>query len=103
MHSTQRYKLIFYTPPDPLEAIKSAIFATGAGTYPGAKYSHCSFESRGTEQFLPILEKGANPTIGEKRDDGSGKFRLERVDAIRCEIMCVGRDVVTEAIKALKR
>lgn len=99
----QRYKLVFYTPPTPLEVIKTAIFATGAGTYPGGKYSHCSFESKGTGQFLPIAEKGANPTIGQKKEDGSGEFRVERVEEVRCEIMCVGREVVVEAVKALRR
>jgi hypothetical protein len=101
--SSPRYKLVFFSPPEPLERIKNAIFATGAGTYPGGKYTNCCFESLGTGQFLPMADKGANPTIGEKRDDGSGEFRLERVEEVRCEIMCVGQETTREAVKALKQ
>ncbi|RPA78150.1 structural toxin protein RtxA [Ascobolus immersus RN42] len=92
----QRYKLIFYTPLPPCETIKSAIFATGAGTFPGGKYSHCAFESLGTGQFLPVEGSGANPNIGEV-----GK--VERVEEKRVEIMCVGEEVVRRAVEALKR
>lgn len=77
--SAQRYKLVFYSPLLPLEDIKAAIFATGAGTYPGGKYTHVSFDSMGTGQFLPVAEKGANPAIGHKEGNGSGKFKLEKV------------------------
>lgn len=91
-----RYKLVFYSPLSAVEKVKNAIFATGAGTFPGGKYSHCSFESTGTGQFLPVAEKGANPAIGEV-----GK--IEKVEEKRVEIMCVGVDVVKSAVEALKR
>jgi hypothetical protein len=32
-----RYKLVFFSPPEPLEKIKSAIFATGAGVCTSSK------------------------------------------------------------------
>jgi hypothetical protein len=95
-----RYKLIFYTPQSDLEAIKSAMFAVGAGTYPGGKYTQCCFESIGTNQFHPVAERGANPTIGTKEGEG---YRVERVLEVRCEILCVGREVLKEAVKALRR
>lgn len=103
MSAITRFKLIFFVPPASLEACKSAIFSSGAGTFPGGKYSHCCFETSGTGQFLPVAEKGANPTIGQKKDDGSGEYRVERVEEVKCEIMCVGREVTEMAVAALKR
>ncbi|KAF8424868.1 structural toxin protein RtxA [Tirmania nivea] len=93
-HLSARYKLIFYTPLPPLQKIKSALFAAGAGTYPDGKYNHVSFESRGTGQFMPRI--GANPhtgTIGV----------IEAKEEMRVEMLCAGEDVVKEAVKALKR
>lgn len=101
-----RYKLIFFSPSSALEGVKAAIFATGAGTFPGGKYTRCCFESIGVGQFQPVAERGARPAIGEKVQqdgDGSGAFRLERVEEVRCEILCVGRETVGRAVEALKR
>ena len=114
--SEPRYKLIFTVPHSSLEACKSAIFAKGspppkpsrltnhysysrdthigAGAYPMGKYSMVSFESPGIEQFLP--GEGAQPNIGEV-----GK--VERVEQMRVEVLCVGRDVMVGAVEALKR
>lgn len=58
------------------------------------KYSMVSFESPGIGQFLP--GEGAQPNIGEV-----GK--LERVEEMRVEVLCVGRDVMVGAVEALKR
>ena len=58
------------------------------------KYSMVCFESPGTSQFLP--GEGAKPNIGTV-----GK--VERVDEMRVEILCVGRDVMVGAVKSLKR
>ena len=89
-----RYKLIFYTPLPPLEKIKSALFAAGAGAHPGGKYTHVSFQSRGTGQFMP--RTGANPHIGTVG-------AIEKVEEMRVEVLCAGEDVLKEAVKALKR
>jgi hypothetical protein len=90
-----RYKLVFFTPPAALPNIKEAIFATGAGRYPGAgDYSKVCFTSPGISQFLP--GESAKPAIGKP-----GK--LEEVDEVRCEILCVGQDVAKEAVEALKK
>ncbi|KAA8902077.1 hypothetical protein FN846DRAFT_1028653 [Sphaerosporella brunnea] len=93
----QRFKLIFYVPSVALEPVKHGIFAAGGGTFPDGKYSHCSFEQIGTGQFLPEAEKGADPTIGHLKQDGSNQYEVERVEEVRCEIMCVGRDVLNRS------
>ena len=91
----QRYKLVFFTPPQYLPDIKEAIFATGAGSYPGqGNYSKCSFSTPGVGSFLP--GDSANPTIGEP-----GK--VEEVGEVRCEILCIGTGITKEAVAALKR
>lgn len=90
-----RYKLVFFAPPSDLPPIKEAIFATGAGSYPGqGNYTKCSFTTPGIGQFLP--GDSANPAIGEP-----GK--VEEVGEVRCEILCVGKGVAKEAVAALKK
>ena len=93
---SDRYKLVFTSPHPPLESIKEAIFAVGAGTYPGGKYSRVCFQTPGLGQFLPHQGSGAQPHIGTPGT-------LETVDEMRVEIMCVGRDVMLRAVEALKR
>ena len=93
--SNQRYKLVFFAPPVDLPPIKEAIFATGAGSYPGqGNYTKCCFTTPGIGQFLP--GDSANPAIGEP-----GK--VEEVGEVRCEILCVGQSVAKEAVAALKK
>lgn len=89
-----RYKLIFTVPHPSLAACKEAVFSVGAGTYPGGKYSRTCFEIPGKGQFLP--GEGAVPNIG-------AVGRLETVEEMRVEILCVGRDVMLKAVEALKR
>ncbi len=67
---------------------------TGAGSYPEGKYSLVCFEILGESQFMP--SPGAVPNIGEV-----GK--LERVQEVRVETLCVGREVVQGAVGALKK
>lgn len=87
-----RYKLIFFVPPSDLEACKEAIFATGAGAFPGGKYSKTCFQTVGTGQFLP--NDGAAPAVG-------AVGALEQCEEIKAEIMCLGRDVMLNAVKEL--
>ena len=90
-----RYKLVFFAPPVDLPPIKEAIFATGAGSYPGAgSYTKCAFTTPGIGQFLPGHD--AKPAIGEP-----GK--PEEVGEARVEILCVGESVAKEAVAALKK
>lgn len=70
------------------------LFAPGAGSYPGGKYSLVCFETPGESQFMP--GEGAVPAIG-------AVGRLERVQEVKVETLCVGRDVMTGAVEALKK
>jgi len=94
MSPPTRYKLSFTVPLSSLSACKSALFAAGAGTHPGGKYTHVSFETTGVGQFMPC--EGAVPTLGQV-----GK--LERVEEVRCEVLCVGEEVMRGAVGELKR
>ena len=89
----ERFTLSFYVPPSSLEACKTAIFAAGAGTYPGGRYSEACFVTQGTGQFLPM--EGATPNIGSV-----GK--LERVEECKVEVLCVGRGVMRGAVEGLR-
>ncbi|KAJ9223110.1 hypothetical protein DTO169C6_4584 [Paecilomyces variotii] len=90
--SADRYKLIFFVPHPSLEACKEAVFATGAGTFPGGKYSKACFQSPGIGQFLP--GEGANPNIG-------AVGTVESVEEMKVEILCVGRKTMLDAVQAL--
>lgn len=87
-----RYKFIFFSPPQNLAEIKAAVFAAGAGTYPN--YSECCFTTPGVGQFRP--GDSANPAIGSKG-------QLEEVGEARCETVCNGREIVEQAVAALKK
>lgn len=89
-----RYKLIFFIPPSDLESCKDAVFATGAGSFPGGKYTKCCFQTVGTGQFLP--NEGADPAVG-------AVGALERCEEVKVEIMCVGREVMLNAVTELIR
>ncbi|KAK4549293.1 hypothetical protein LTR36_007752 [Oleoguttula mirabilis] len=95
MSLPDRYKLIFFVPSQYLSEIKTAIFATGAGSYPGkGQYTECCFTSPGVGQCRPGAS--ANPTIGTPG-------QLEEIDEVRCEILCVGHGVTKDAVEALKK
>ncbi|KAF2433803.1 structural toxin protein RtxA [Tothia fuscella] len=89
-----RYKLIFRVPPSALSKCKEAIFAAGAGRYPGAgQYTEVCFQTTGTGQFRP--GDSANPNIGKVGV-------LESVEEVMVETLCVGKDVAMKAVEALK-
>jgi len=93
--SVQKYKLIFFVPPSSLSICKIAIFAAGAGRYPGpGNYTEACFQTLGEAQFRP--GKNANPNIGTPGE-------LEMVDEMRVETICLGKDTVREAVEALLR
>lgn len=89
----EQFTLSFYVPPSSLEVCKQAIFSAGAGCYPGGKYTQACFVTKGTGQFLP--NEGASPNIGSV-----GK--IEVVEEIKVESICVGRDVMMRAVEELK-
>jgi dinuclear metal center YbgI/SA1388 family protein len=53
-------KWVIFVPPENAEAVRTAVFAAGAGRI--GDYSHCSWSVTGTGQFLP--QDGATPAIG---------------------------------------
>ncbi|OZM80164.1 YqfO family protein [Pseudonocardia sp. MH-G8] len=70
-------KIITFVPTGPvLTAVHDALSAAGAGRL--GDYSHCSFATAGTGQFMPL--EGAHPTIG-------AVGRLERVAETRLEMV----------------
>ncbi|OQE17594.1 hypothetical protein PENSTE_c020G10151 [Penicillium steckii] len=89
---SNRYKLVFFVPTENAETCKEAIFATGAGSFPGGKYTKCCFQTIGTGQFLP--NEGANPAIG-------AVGAVEKCEEARIEVMCLGREVMRNAVAAL--
>lgn len=54
------FKLCFYVPDEALEAVKSAVFAAGAGGQ--GRYAECAWQVRGEGQFRPL--DGADPASG---------------------------------------
>ncbi|KAG9248801.1 hypothetical protein BJ878DRAFT_486688 [Calycina marina] len=94
MSSVVRFKLIFYVPISSLAACKSAVFAAGAGRYPGiGNYTECCWTALGTGQFRP--GNTAKPNIGKVGE-------LEEVQEARVETICMDKDVAKKAVKALK-
>ncbi|KAI1094651.1 GTP cyclohydrolase 1 type 2/Nif3 [Rostrohypoxylon terebratum] len=93
--AAKSFTLIFYAPPSAVQACKAAIFAAGAGRYPGpGNYTECCWSTSGTGQFRP--GDAANPHIGKVG-------ALEETPEVRVETLCVGEDVVKGAVAALKR
>ncbi|KAF5232914.1 hypothetical protein FANTH_12761 [Fusarium anthophilum] len=94
MTTATRFRLVFNVPTLSLAQCKEAIFAAGAGRYPGpGNYTECCWTVVGTGQFRP--GDAAKPHLGEV-----GK--LEEVEEARVETICVGEDVARNAVKALK-
>ncbi|NIC07511.1 YqfO family protein [Billgrantia bachuensis] len=84
------YKLAFYVPLEDAEAVKEAVFASGAGRI--GDYEACCFETRGTGQFRPL--DGANPHIGQVGD-------LEKVEEVKVELVCEDQ-LIHDAVAALR-
>ena len=84
-------KIVTFIPVGPdISTVRDALAAAGAGRI--GDYSHCSFATAGTGQFLPMT--GANPTIGEVG-------RLERVAETKLE-MILPRARRAEVVAALR-
>ncbi|KAL2073711.1 hypothetical protein VTL71DRAFT_11037 [Oculimacula yallundae] len=88
-----KFKLVFHTPIHSLEPCKAAVFAAGAGRYPGGKYTEVCWSVTGKGQFRP--GDAANPHTGEV-----GK--LEHTEEVRVEVMCFGEETARKAVAALK-
>jgi hypothetical protein len=83
------YKLIFYVPVDACDAVKKAIFNTGAGAL--GNYSNCCWQVLGSAEFIPSND--AKPHIGEAN-------KTQTVAEYRVEILCTQSDI-DAAVKAL--
>lgn len=93
--AAKHFKLTFRVPISHLEACKQAIFAAGAGQYPGkGNYTEVCFTYMGTGQFRPGAT--SNPHIGTPG-------AIEQVQEASVETLCVGEDVARRAIEALKK
>lgn len=91
----QKFTFVFYAPSTAVAACKKAIFATGAGRYPGpGAYTECCWTAQGMGQFRP--GNTANPNIGTVG-------QLEEVEEVRVETLCVGEEVARKAVGALKK
>jgi hypothetical protein len=84
------YKLAFFVPVAEAEAVKEAVFATGAGRI--GNYEACCFQTRGTGQFRPLA--GADPHIGQVGE-------LEHVEELKVELVCED-SLIHAAVAALK-
>lgn len=90
-----KYKLIFYVPVSDMDAVNTAVFAAGAGRYPGpGNYTECAWYTVGTGQFRP--GDSANPHIGEVG-------ALEKAEEAKVETLCVGEECAKKAVEALKK
>ncbi|UJJ30675.1 Nif3-like dinuclear metal center hexameric protein [Halopseudomonas maritima] len=85
------FKLCFFVPASHVEAVKQAVFATGAGRL--GDYDCCSWQVLGEGQFRPLA--GSQPFIGQQGE-------VERVAEYRVELLCAA-DCIEAAIAALRQ
>jgi len=71
------YQLSFYVPASHLEAVKTALFAAGAGRF--QNYDQCCWQTLGQGQFRPLAD--SRPYLGEIG-------RLETVAEYKVEMIC---------------
>lgn len=86
-------KIVVYTPKSAVDKVKTAMFDSGAGKWPGGKYDQVCGRIPAPGQFRPLA--GANPAIGRVG-------QVERVDEVRLEVLC-GFDRFEETVKAVKK
>ena len=73
----QYYRIDVYVPGTHADAVKSAMFAAGAGRL--GNYDSCCFQICGTGQFRPL--DGANPYLGTAG-------QVEQVTEWKLEMVC---------------
>lgn len=88
---TRMHKLTFYVPESHLEAVKTALFAAGAGRV--GDYDACCWQVRGQGQFRPLA--GSQPFLGQQGV-------VEVVEEFRVEMVCEDH-LVAAAVAALKQ
>ena len=85
------YKLAFFVPAEDAEAVKTAVFASGAGRI--GDYEACCFQTAGIGQFRPL--GGADPHIGQVG-------ALSLVEELKIEMVCQDA-LIGDAVAALKQ
>src|SRR5690606_40126161 len=81
------YKLVFFVPPSHLDAVKTAVFAAGAGRL--GNYDCCAWQQLGEGQFRPLA--GSNAFIGTRGEVSLvPEFWVEMV----CEDTCIAAAMV---------
>ena len=85
------YKLAFFVPEESLEAVKQALFATGAGRI--GDYDSCCWQVLGQGQFRPLA--GSDPHIGSQGV-------VEVLSEWRVELVC-SDELIMDAVAALKQ
>ena len=83
------YRISIYIPQSPVEVVKEALFAAGAGRY--QRYDCCSWQTLGSGQFRAL--EGSNPFIGEE-------MVVEIVTEYKVEMVCE-RQYIKEVVEAL--
>lgn len=83
------YRFCFYVPVDAADAVKQAVFATGAGRI--GDYDSCCWQVEGTGQFRPLA--GANPAIGEVN-------AVSQVAELKIEMVCEA-GLIKRAVEAM--
>nr|WP_320136680.1 NGG1p interacting factor NIF3 [uncultured Amphritea sp.] len=85
------YKLAFFVPDESLEAVKQAVFMSGAGRI--GQYECCCWQVKGIGQFRPL--PGSHPHIGRVNT-------LEQLPEWRVELVCEDQ-LIAAAVAALKQ
>lgn len=76
------FKIEFYVPESHLEAVKTAMFAAGAGKV--GNYEHCAWQTLGRGQYRPL--EGSSPHLGEAG-------RIETIAEYKVELVCAQSSV----------
>lgn len=84
------YKICFFVPEEHAEAVKTAMFAAGAGKI--GDYDCCCWQTAGQGQFRPLA--GSQPFIGQRGE-------VERVTEYKVEMVCAS-ELMGSALKALR-
>ena len=84
------YQISFYVPLLDAEKVKSAMFEAGAGEH--ENYSHCSWQTEGKGQFMPIHD--AIPAFGEID-------QIETVTEVKVEMIC-NKDKIKDVVTSMK-
>jgi hypothetical protein len=82
-------KLCFYVPESHLSAVKTAVFAAGAGRV--GNYDQCCWQTLGQGQFRPLGD--SDPYVGNLNE-------LSTVAEYKVELVC-GEDVMSSVTRAL--